>query len=207
MLPGVHPSTNVITYKELILSRDLPASIVIVGAGPIGLEFAYVLANYGTTVTVVEYADRVVPTDDSEVSKEVQRNLRKLGVKVITSARVDDVRDSGGEATVSYADLKGERKTITASKAMISIGFAANVNGYGLENTGVTLSDRQGIDIDDMMRTNVNGIYAIGDVTAKLQLAHVAEAQGIVAAETIAGAETMSLGDYRMMPRATFIQP
>lgn len=207
MLPGVHLSTNVITYKELILSRDLPASIVIVGAGPIGLEFAYVLANYGTTVTVVEYADRVLPTEDSEVSKEVQRNFRKLGVKLITSARVDYVRDSGGEATVSYADLKGERKTITASKAMISIGFAANVNGYGLENTGVTLSDRQGIDIDDMMRTNVNGIYAIGDVTAKMQLAHVAEAQGIIAAETIAGAETMSLGDYRMMPRATFIQP
>ena len=90
---------------------------------------------------------------------------------------------------------------------MVSIGFAPRTEGYGLENTGVKLTERGAIDIDDRMRTNVDGIYAIGDVTAKLQLAHVAEAQGIVAAETIAGAETQELGDYMMMPRATFCNP
>jgi dihydrolipoamide dehydrogenase len=108
---------------------------------------------------------------------------------------------------VVYTDKAGKAQSITADKALMSVGFAANITGYGLENTGVALTDRGAIDIDDHMRTSVPGIYAIGDVTAKLQLAHVAEAQGIVAAETMAGAETVPLGDYRMLPRATFCQP
>ena len=109
---------------------------------------------------------------------------------------------------MTYSDNKtGEKGQIEADKVLMSIGFAPRVEGFGLENTGVALTDRGAIAIDDFMRTNVEGIYAIGDVTAKLQLAHVAEAQGVVAAETIGGAETMALGDYRMMPRATFCQP
>jgi dihydrolipoamide dehydrogenase len=110
--------------------------------------------------------------------------------------------------TVTYQGVKdGKAGELTVDKVLMAVGFAPNVEGYGLENTGVALTDRGAIAIDDHMRTNVPGVYAIGDVTAKLMLAHVAEAQGVVAAETIAGAETMTLGDYRMMPRATFCSP
>src|SRR5699024_5797091 len=101
----------------------------------------------------------------------------------------------------------GEVETIVTDKVLQSVGFAPNISGFGLENTGVAVSDRGAIEIDDYMRTNVPGVYAIGDVTSKLMLAHVAESMGVVASETIGGAETMPLGDYRMMPRATFCQP
>jgi len=207
LLPGVELSPNVVTYKELILSRELPSSIVIVGAGAIGLEFAYILLNYGVDVTVIEYADRPLPNEDVDISKEVSRQLRKLGVQVLTSTRVTSVVDNGSEVAVSYLDAAGTPGVVTGAKALIAVGFSANVSEYGLETTGVQLTDRGAIAIDGLMRTNVPNIFAIGDVTAKLQLAHVAEAQGLVAAETIAGAETLSIEDYRMMPRATYIQP
>ncbi|MBT1583817.1 dihydrolipoyl dehydrogenase [Curtobacterium flaccumfaciens] len=207
LLPGVELSPNVVTYKELILSRELPSSIVIVGAGAIGLEFAYILRNYGVDVTVIEYADRPLPNEDVDISKEVSRQLRKLGVQVLTSTRVASVVDKGPEVALGYLDAAGAPGVVTAAKVLIAVGFSANVSEYGLETTGVELTDRGAIAIDGLMRTNVPHIFAIGDVTAKLQLAHVAEAQGLVAAETIAGAETLSIEDYRMMPRATYIQP
>jgi dihydrolipoamide dehydrogenase len=207
LLPGVALSDNVVTYKELILDRDLPKSIVIVGAGAIGLEFAYVMANYGVQATVIEFLDRALPNEDVDVSKEVTKHFKSLGVPILTSTKVETVVDDGNQVTVTYTAPDGSTGTAVADKALISVGFAANVTGFGLENTGVELTDRGAIAIDDFMRTNVPGIYAIGDVTAKLQLAHVAEAQGIVAAETIGGAETMALGDYRNMPRATYMQP
>ncbi|NNC11336.1 dihydrolipoyl dehydrogenase [Planctomonas sp. JC2975] len=207
LLPGVTLSENVVTYKELILDRDLPKSIVIVGAGAIGLEFAYVMANYGVQATVIEFLDRALPNEDVDVSKEITKHFKSLGVPILTSTKVETVVDDGNQVTVTYTAADGSTGTAVADKALISVGFAANVTGFGLENTGVELTDRGAIAIDDFMRTNVPGIYAIGDVTAKLQLAHVAEAQGIVAAETIGGAETMALGDYRNMPRATYMQP
>jgi dihydrolipoamide dehydrogenase len=207
LLPGVALSENVVTYKELILDRDLPKSTVIVGAGAIGLEFAYVMANYGVQATVIEFLDRALPNEDVDVSKEVTKHFKSLGVPILTSTKVETVVDDGNQVTVTYTAPDGSTGTAVADKALISVGFAANVTGFGLENTGVELTDRGAIAIDDFMRTNVPGIYAIGDVTAKLQLAHVAEAQGIVAAETIGGAETMALGDYRNMPRATYMQP
>nr|KEP23338.1 dihydrolipoyl dehydrogenase [Georgenia sp. SUBG003] len=207
LLPGVELSENVVTYEKQILSRELPRSIVIVGAGAIGMEFGYVLANYGVDVTIVEYLDRPLPMEDAEVSKEVGRQYRKLGVTILTSTRVETVVDDGGKVTVTYTDAKGAAGELVADRVLMSIGFAPRVDGFGLETTGVELTGRGAIAVDDHLRTNVPHIYAIGDVTAKLQLAHVAEAQGVVAAETIAGAETMPLGDYRMMPRATFCQP
>ena len=206
-LPGVELGANIVTYETLILERTLPESLVIVGAGAIGIEFAYVMKNYGVDVTILEYLDRALPNEDVDVSKEVEKQLKKLGVTVLTSVRVGGVVDNGTDVSVSYADAAGGNHTVTGAKVLMSIGFGANVGGFGLESTGVALTDRGGIAIDDFMRTNVAGIYAIGDVTLKLQLAHVAEAQGIVAAETIAGVETMELGDYRMMPRATYLQP
>ncbi|MFW0783232.1 dihydrolipoyl dehydrogenase [Gordonia sp. CPCC 206044] len=207
LLPGVELSDNVVTYETQILTRELPRSIVIVGAGAIGMEFGYVLANYGVDVTIIEFLDRVLPNEDADVSKEIAKQYKKLGVKVLTSTKVQTVKDNGSSVTVSYKDAKDADGEITVDKVLMSVGFAPRVEGYGLENTGVALTDRGAIAIDDFMRTNVDGIYAIGDVTAKLQLAHVAEAQGVVAAEVMAGAETMTLGDYRFMPRATFCQP
>jgi len=207
LLPGVELSENVVTFEAQILSRDLPGSIVIVGAGAIGMEFAYVLANYGVQVTILEYLDRALPNEDVEVSKDIARQYNKLGITLVTSAKVESVVDDGSAVTVTYTAASGERSTTHTDKVLMSVGFAPRTAGYGLENTGVALTERGAIAIDEFMRTTVPHLYAIGDVTAKLQLAHVAEAQGVVAAETIAGAETMSLGDYRMMPRVTFSQP
>lgn len=207
-LPGVTLSENVVSYEEQILNPVAPKSMVIVGAGAIGMEFAYVLANYGVDVTIVEFMDRVLPNEDADVSKVIEKEYKKLGVKLLTGFKTTAVRDNGSSVEVDVESKDGSKKeTLTVDRVMISIGFAPRTEGYGLENTGVKLTDRGAIDIDDHMRTNVPGIYAIGDVTAKLQLAHVAEAQGVVAAEVIAGAETMELGDYMMMPRATFCNP
>lgn len=208
-LPGVEIGGNVVSYEEQILSDELPDSMLIIGAGAIGMEFAYVLSNYGVDVTVVEFMDRVLPNEDKDVSKEIAKAYKKLGVKILTGHKTTAVRDNGDngvEVDVESVD-GGKKETYTVDRVMVSIGFAPRVEGYGLENTGVKLTDRGAIDIDERMRTNVDGIYAIGDVTAKLQLAHVAEAQGVIAAETIAGAETVEIDDYMMMPRATFCNP
>ena len=208
LVPGTSLSKNVVTYEEQILSRDLPKSIVIAGAGAIGMEFAYVMKNYGVDVTIVEFLPRALPNEDAEVSKEIEKQYKKLGVKILTGTKVESITDNEADGSVVVVvSTDGKTEEIKTDKVMQAIGFAPNVEGYGLEAAGVQLTDRRAIGIDDYMRTNVPHIYAIGDVTAKLQLAHVAEAMGVVAAETIAGAETLALGDYRMMPRATFCQP
>ncbi|KLO28249.1 dihydrolipoyl dehydrogenase [Mycolicibacter heraklionensis] len=206
LVPGTSLSDNVVTYEQLILSRELPTSIIIAGAGAIGMEFSYVLANYGVDVTVVEFLPRALPNEDAEVSKEIEKQFKKLGVKVRTGTKVESITDDG--STVSVVVSKdGQTETLQADKVLQAIGFAPNVDGYGLEAAGVALTERRAIGVGEYMQTSTPHIYAIGDVTGLLQLAHVAEAQGVVAAETIGGAETMALGDYRMMPRATFCQP
>ncbi|MCC3283506.1 MULTISPECIES: dihydrolipoyl dehydrogenase [Arthrobacter] len=207
LLPGVELSENVVTYETQILSRDLPRKMVIVGAGAIGMEFGYVLRSYGVDVTILEFMDRALPNEDADVSKEITKQYKKIGIPIHTSAKVETVTDNGSSVTVKYTDKSGAEQSIDADRVMMSVGFAPRLEGFGLETTGVEATDRGAIGIDDYMRTNVPHIFAIGDVTGKLQLAHVAEAQGVVAAETIADAETMPLGDYRMMPRATFCQP
>ncbi len=206
LVPGTSLSDNVVTYEQLILSRELPSSIIIAGAGAIGMEFSYVLANYGVDVTVVEFLPRALPNEDADVSKEIEKQFKKLGVKIRTGTKVESITDDG--STVSVVVSKdGQTETLQADKVLQAIGFAPNVDGYGLEAAGVALTERRAIGVGEYLQTSVPHIYAIGDVTGLLQLAHVAEAQGVVAAETIGGAETMSLGDYRMMPRATFCQP
>ncbi|MDO4909537.1 MAG: dihydrolipoyl dehydrogenase [Corynebacterium sp.] len=209
-LPGVTIGGNIVSFEQQILDPNPPKSMVIVGAGAIGMEFAYVLSNYGVDVTIVEFMDRVLPNEDADVSKEIAKAYKKLGVKLLTGYKTTSITDLGGAAgaqVVVESKDGSDTQTLNVDRVMVSIGFAPRVEGYGLENTGVALTERGAIAIDERMRTNVPGIYAIGDVTAKLQLAHVAEAQGIVAAETIAGVETMELGDYMMMPRATFCNP
>jgi dihydrolipoamide dehydrogenase len=205
LLPGTALSERVVTYEEQILTDHLPGSILIAGAGAIGIEFAYILNCYGVDVTVVEFLDRILPLEDEEVSAELTRRYKRAGITVLTSTKVESIDDSGEQVTVTVSG-NGQSQTIRVDKVLQAIGFAPRTQGYGLERTGVALTDRGAIAIDDFMRTNVEHIYAIGDVTAKLLLAHVAEAMGIIAAETIAGAETMAL-DYVMMPRATYCQP
>ena len=207
LLRGTSLSANVITYKEQILAEALPKSIIIGGSGAIGTEFAYVLNSYGVDVTIVEYLDRMVPNEDPEVSKELAKAYKKLGITVLTSTAVTTVEDTGSGVRVTVEPAKGgAAKVLEADKMLQAMGFAPRIEGYGLENTGVAVSDRGVIEIDDYMRTNVPGVYAIGDCTGKLMLAHTAEAQGVVAAETIAGAETMTI-NYDMIPRATYCQP
>lgn len=206
LLPGTARSARVVTFEEQILAEDLPGSIVVAGAGAIGVEFAYVLHNYGVKVTVVEFLDRMTPLEDAEVSAELARQYRMLGIDVLTSTRVDAIDESGPRVRVTVTGKDGAQQILTADKVLQAIGFAPNVTGYGLENTGVRLTERGAIDIDGRCRTSVPHLYAIGDVTAKLMLAHAAEAMGIVAAETIADVETMEL-DYAMIPRATYCRP
>jgi dihydrolipoamide dehydrogenase len=207
LLPGTSLSDRVVTYEELILTETLPGSIVIAGAGAVGVEFAYVLRSYDVDVTVVEFLDRVLPTEDAEVSKELSRQFKRLGIKVLTSTRVESIDDSDPNAQVRVTVIGDEgTQVLETDKVLQAIGFAPRVTGYGLENAGVALTERSAIGVDSRGRTNVPHIYAIGDVTAQLMLAHAAEAMAFVAVETIAGVETMEL-DFTMIPRATYCQP
>jgi dihydrolipoamide dehydrogenase len=207
LLPGMATSQNVVTYEEQILDEKLPGSIIIGGSGAIGVEFAYVLANFGVDVTIVEFLDRMVPTEDADVSKELLRHYRKLGVNVLLGTKVEQVEDTGSGVRVTVSSVGGgESQVLEADRMLAAFGFAPRTEGYGLEAAGVKLTDRGAIEVDAVGRTNVEGIYAIGDVTAKLMLAHTAEAMGVVAAETIAGAETQAI-NFDMIPRATFCQP
>ena len=207
MLPGVEVSKNVVTYEEQILDENLPGSIIIAGSGAIGVEFAYVLKNFGVDVTIVEFLDRMVPTEDADVSKELAKHYKKLGVKVMTSTKVESVEDTGSGVKVTVTPAKGgDAQVLEADRLLSAIGFAPRTQGYGLESIGVQLTERGAIEIDEYCRTNVDNVYAIGDCTAKLMLAHVAEAQGVVAAEHMNGAETMPV-DYDFIPRATYCHP
>jgi dihydrolipoamide dehydrogenase len=205
MLPNTQKSDRVVTYEEQIMTEELPESIIIAGAGAIGVEFAYVMHNYGVKVTIVEFLDRMVPLEDAEISTELLKRYKKLGIDVRVGTRVESIDESGPKVRVSVSK-NGATEVLEADKVMQAIGFVPRVDGYGLENTGVKLTERGAIDIDGRCRTSVPHIFAIGDVTAKLMLAHAAESMGIIASETIAGAETMEL-DYVMIPRATFCQP
>jgi len=144
--------------------------------------------------------------EDADVSKELQKVYKKMGVNVMTSTRVDNIEDTGKGVKVTVTNKKGEQEVLEADRVMQAIGFQPRTEGYGLENIGVQLTERGAIDINGHMQTSVPHIYAIGDVTAKLMLAHVAETMGVVAAEHIAGEPTHEL-DFKMMPRATYCQP
>jgi dihydrolipoamide dehydrogenase len=206
LIPGTELSERVVTYKELILSETLPESIIIAGAGAIGIEFAYVLHNYGVDVTVVEFLDRIVPLEDEEVSAELHKQYERYGIKLMVSTRVEKIEDSGKSVKVTVTGPDDKEQTLEAAMVLQAIGWTPRTEGYGLENTGVELTDKGAIDINDKMQTSVPHIYAIGDVTMKKALAHVAENMGIIAAENIAGAETITL-DYRFLPAATYCQP
>lgn len=206
LIPGVELTDRIVTYEEQIMEDNVPGSIIIVGAGAIGVEFSYVHRNYGVDVTIVEFLDRILPLEDEEVSKELTKAYKNLGVKMMTSTKVEKIEDTGSSVRVTVSGKDGQQQVLEADKCMIAIGWTPRTQGYGLENTGVKLTERGAIEINGRMQTNVPHLYAIGDVTAKLMLAHVAETMGINAAETIAGQTPPEL-NFIMMPRATYCQP
>lgn len=205
-IPGVEiDGEKILSYLEAILQTKQPESVIIIGAGAIGVEFATIWNGYGTEVTIVEMLPRLVPLEDEEIGTELEKAFKKAGIKSLTGHRVEKVETTktGVKVTVSQ---DGSEKILEAEQALIAIGFKPNTADIGLKEVGVNLDKRGFIEIDDRMATNVPGIWAIGDVTGKLLLAHVASAQGIVCAENIAGVETIKF-DYRMMPRATYCHP
>jgi len=206
MIPGVDADgERVLTYWEAILQESLPKSVVIIGAGAIGLEFATVWSAYGAEVTLVEMLPRIAPLEDEEVSKELARAFKKRGIKMLTGTKVEGIETLKTKVKVSVSGPDGEQ-VLDAEQALVAIGFKPNSKGFGLEKTGAKLSERGFVEIDERMATNVPGLWAIGDVTGKLMLAHVASAMGIICAEHISGVESVTL-DYRMMPRATYSSP
>lgn len=205
-VPGIEEDgEQVLTFWPAILQEKLPKSVIIVGGGAIGLEFATIWSSYGAEVTLVEMLDRIAPLEDEEVSKELAKAMTKDGIKVKTGTKVEKVEKTKGKVKVSVSG-KGGNETLEAEQVLLAIGFRPNTKDIGLEQVGVKLGQRGEVLIDDRMATNVPGIWAVGDVTAKLMLAHVGSAMGIVCAENIAGVETIKL-DYRMMPRATYCHP
>jgi dihydrolipoamide dehydrogenase len=206
MIPGMQADgKRILTYWEAILQPTTPKSVVIIGAGAIGVEFATVWNSYGAKVTLVEMLPRIVPLEDEEISTELAKSFKKSGIDILTGTKVQGIQTGDQGVTVKVAAPDGE-KTLEAEQALVAIGFKPNSRDLGLEAAGVTINPRGFIDIDERMATNVPGIWAIGDVTGKLLLAHVASAQGVICAENIAGADTITL-DYVMMPRATYCHP
>jgi dihydrolipoamide dehydrogenase len=195
-----------ITYLEAILQEKLPKSVIIIGAGAIGVEFATVWNAYGVDVTIVEMLPHLVPLEDEEVSTELEKAYNRRKIKVLTGHRVESLKTTDQGVEVKVISEKEGEKTLQGEQALVAIGWRPNSKGLGLEEVGVALSQRGAIEVDERMATNVPGIWAIGDVTAKLMLAHVGSAQGIICAENIAGVETITL-DYEMMPRATYCNP
>ena len=210
-LPGVTvDGKRVLQYRHAIRPQAKPKSLIIVGAGPIGMELGYFYQTYGTEVTIIEMLDHVLPLEEADVAAEVHKAFIKKGFKIFTSARTEkfEVTDSGVNVTVK--NLKDDKvETLAAEQVLISIGITPNTEKVGLDKAGVKLDQRGFIEIDANMRTNVANIYAIGDCTGKLALAHVASAQALVAAETIGGAETLPIPNekYIFMPRCTYCKP
>lgn len=202
-LPGVEfDGERIISYIEGITSDTTPERIIIIGGGAIGVEFAYIWANYGVEVTILEMMPHLLPNEEPEVSEVLEKAYKKLGVNFQTNARVEAVEktDKGVKLTLQ------DGTTLEADQVMLAINFQPNVENIGLEAAGVELTERGNIKIDASMRTNVAHIYAIGDVATDYRLAHIASAMGMIAAETIAGHETVTL-DFRMMPRCTYSVP
>ena len=194
----------VITSREALELREVPSRVVIVGGGATGAEFAYLYRTYGAEVTIVELLPRLVPQEDEEVSRVLQRAFEQQGIETLTGSAVQGVSVNGSRATVSVS-TQNETMEIEADKVLVAVGVQGNVEGLGLESLGVE-TDRGFITIGDTMETSVSGVYAIGDVTGKMLLAHVASAQGVTAVESIAGKSPPKL-DYTLMPRAIYCKP
>ncbi|MGG1400642.1 dihydrolipoyl dehydrogenase [Bacillus salipaludis] len=205
-LPGLEIDRDqVISSDEALELENLPSSIIIVGGGVIGIEWASMLSDFGVDVTVIEYADRIIPTEDKDISKEMQRLMKKKGIKIVTSAKVLPETIVKGEGVAISAEVKGSLKEFKAEKLLVSVGRQANTEGIGLENTEIQL-EKGNIVTNEFYQTKESHIYAIGDVVGGLQLAHVASHEGIVAVEHIAGKDPSPI-DYNLISKCIYSNP
>lgn len=195
---------TVITSKDALNLRNLPEKIVIIGAGATGVEFSHIYNSYGVEVVLIELMDRIVPNEDEEISAELQKSFNDKGIQSIIGASVESIETSMGQATVNIQS-ETDTSSINCDKVLVAVGVQANTDGIGLENTGV-VTDKGFISVGPNMETNVTGIYAIGDVTGQMLLAHVASAQAVTAAEYIGGINPPQL-DYGLMPKAIYCEP
>ncbi|HGE69398.1 TPA: dihydrolipoyl dehydrogenase [Candidatus Poribacteria bacterium] len=205
IIPGLKFDGEVIISSyDALKMRTVPKNLVVVGGGAIGVEFAYFYRTYGSEVTIIEMLPHILPNEDEEISIILEKSLTKYGISVSPASTVNQISIDNGKAKVKYTSPSGE-KEIESEKVLISIGVQGNSENLGLENLGVKI-EKGFIQVNDKMATNVEGIYAIGDVTGPPLLAHVASAQGIHAVEGIAGREIEPLS-YEDMPRATYCHP
>jgi dihydrolipoamide dehydrogenase len=193
-----------ISYKKALFPDDIPESMVIVGSGAIGTELAYFYNSIGTSVTVVEFMPNIVPLEDEDVSVQLSRSLRKAGIKVMTNSSVDSVTVNDGRCVVDISTKKGS-ETVICAKVLSAVGVVANIENIGLENLGIE-TEKGKIRTDSYCRTNVEGIYAIGDVIATPALAHAASSEAVACVEKIAGLDVEPV-DYNCMPSCIYTTP
>ncbi|AND41364.1 MULTISPECIES: dihydrolipoyl dehydrogenase [Cytobacillus] len=205
-LPGLDIDGQlVMTSDEALALEEVPSSIIIVGGGVIGIEWASMLSDFGAEVTVIEYADRIIPTEDKEISKEMQRLMKKKGVKIVTGAKVLPETLQKGDGVTISAEVKGSQQEFSAEKLLVSVGRQANTEGIGIENTDIQI-EKGFILANEYFQTKESHIYAIGDVIGGLQLAHVASHEGIVAVEHIAGKNPSPI-DYSLVSKCIYSSP
>ena len=203
MIPGIEVSDRVMTSHQALELKDLPKKIVVVGAGAIGMEFTNIWRSFGAEVTVVEMLPRVLPNEDEAVSTEVHKAFEKRGVKIMPGTKLEKIDTSAKQIKVTVSK-DGKQTVLECDKVLVSAGIRPN--SQGLEKTGVKLNERGYVVIDEKMQTNVKGVYAIGDLTGKLALAHVASAQALVAVDVIKGNPAKTLTYYNL-PRCTYTVP
>jgi dihydrolipoamide dehydrogenase len=185
---------------------EVPASLIIVGAGAIGVEFASMYRTFGSEVTLIEMLPRIVPGEDEEISAELAKSFSARGIKLLTGARLDQVEQGGMGISATVTDGTGKQQQLAAERLLLGVGIAPNTDGLGLEELGVARDPRGFVQIDGMMQTSVPGVYAIGDCVPTPWLAHVASAEGIIAAEHIAGRDPSPL-NYDTIPSCTYCSP
>jgi dihydrolipoamide dehydrogenase len=197
---------NIIGYREAMTLEKQPKEIVIVGSGAIGIEFAFFYNSMGTKVTVVEYMNRIVPVEDNEISKELEKSLKKKGILILTSSEVKNATvNDDGNVDVVIESKNGESKTINSEIVLSAVGIKTNIENIGLEDLGIK-TEKDKILVDDFYMTNLKDYYAIGDVVKGQALAHVASAEGILCVEKIAGHDVNPL-DYNNIPGCTYCSP
>jgi dihydrolipoamide dehydrogenase len=206
VLPGIEPDGKLIwTYFEAMKPEAMPKSLIVMGSGAIGIEFASFYRTMGAEVTVVEVLPQVMPVEDAEISAHARKRFEKQGMTILTSTKVTKVEKGANSVTATVEDEKGAKRTITAERMISAVGVVGNVEGLGLEALGVTL-DRGTVKTDGLGRTNVPGIFAIGDVAGPPMLAHKAEHEGVICVETIKGLHTHAM-DKAMIPGCTYCHP
>ncbi|MBL8566758.1 MAG: dihydrolipoyl dehydrogenase [Hyphomicrobiaceae bacterium] len=206
VLPGIEPDGKLIwTYFEAMKPEAMPKSLIVMGSGAIGIEFASFYRTMGAEVTVVEVLPQIMPVEDGEIAALARKRFEKQGIKILTSTKVTRVEKAANSVTATVEDDKGNKQTLTAERMISAVGVVGNVENLGLKKLGVAI-DRGTIKTDGFGRTNVPGIYAIGDVAGPPMLAHKAEHEGVICVETIKGLHTHAM-DKLMIPGCTYCHP